>query len=307
MSATAERSEFTKALEQHRRKQLEEKMKLKLMILGESGIGKSTLVNGLIGANVADTATPGFLSQTGITTEVKMYEFKCNNITIKIWDTPALLDPTIDTDKILENVKECEIDLFLFCIRMDQVRYLPENATTKIIAKISEKMGKGVWKKTLIVLTRANMAITIMEFTTPPENVKTVYETVLAGFKTAVTKDIREYSEDSPKFAVAGMYEEDKLFPDDTESWLSAFWAKCFECIDSTTGKFSYKDRLVVEEDKQAKKPDQTKLQDQKMVLSEEFGKNKSSFLSSFKGAVVGLAGFTYSYFKSSSNGDEKK
>ena len=81
------------------------------------------------------------------------------------------------------------------------------------------------------------------------------------------------------KFAVAGIDCVKKLFPDDTESWLSAFGKKCFEYIDSTARKFSlvkmYKDRLVVEEDKQAKKPDQTKLQDQKIVLFEEFQEKK--------------------------------
>ena len=54
-------------------------------------------------------------------------------------------------------------------------------------------MGKGFWKKTLIVLTRANVAITIINTTTPTENVKTAYETLLAEFKTEVTKDFREY------------------------------------------------------------------------------------------------------------------
>ena len=314
MSATAEPSELTKVLEQHCKKQLEEETKLNLLILGEQRVGKSTLVNALLGATVADTGVPDFLATAGITTEVKIYECKCNNATIKIWDTPGLLDPTCNSDEILEIVKEelSEIDLFLFCINMDKTRYLPENPTKKIIAKISQKIGEDFWKKTLIVLTRANVAITIMGITTPPEVLKSAYENLLEGFKTEVTKDIREYSKDSLKFAVAGIDREKKLFPDDIEFWLSAFWEKCYECIDSVPGKISLvkvnKDRLVVEEDKLAKKPDQTKLQDQKIVLSEKFQeKNTSSVLSSLAGAVVGYAGFAYSYFKSNSNGDEKK
>ena len=313
MSATAEQSELTKVLEEHCKKQLEEETKLNLLILGEPGIGKSTLINGLVGADVADTGAPGFLATAGITTEVKIYEYKCNNATINIWDTPGLLDPTCNSDEILEKVKEelSQIDLFLFGINMDKTRYLPENPTKKIIAKISQKIGEDFWKKTLIVLTRANVAITIMRITTAPEVVKSAYETLLEGFKTEVTKDIREYSKDSLKFAVAGIDREKKLFPDDIEFWLSAFWEKCFECIDSVPGKISLvkvnKDRLVLANDKQTKeatqkqeekekpeeteKPDQTKLQHQEIVLSENFQeKNKNTILSAVANAAIGGA-----------------
>ena len=299
MSATKEdKPEIAKALEQHCQTQLEKETELSLLILGEPGIGKSTLINGLLGAAVAETSAPGFLATAGITTEVKIYQYKQNNANIKIWDTPGLLDPTCDSDKVLEKVKEklSEIDLFLFGIRMDQPRYLPENITQRIITKLSQKIGNDMWKKTLVVLTRANVAVSTLAFTTPTENLKPSFETLLAGYKTEVTKDIKEYSKDALTFAVAGIESQDKLFPDDTECWLSTFWEKCFECTDSIPGKISLvkvnKDRLEMGENTQeAQKPGQTKkLQHQKIKLSKDFkDRHDKSILSSLaKGTVVG-------------------
>ena len=56
------------------------------MVLGEPGIGKSTLVNGLIGDEIAETSAEGFLATQGITTEVKIYPHRKNNAVINICD-----------------------------------------------------------------------------------------------------------------------------------------------------------------------------------------------------------------------------
>ena len=97
-------------------------------------------------------------------------------------------------------------------------------------------------------------------------------------------------------FAVAGIESHHKLFHDDTECWLSTLWEKCFECIDSTAEKIS-----LVKVDK-----DSDRVLLKEIKKKEEAQKPDSSVLSSLAGAVVGLAGFTFSYFKSSSNSDEK-
>ena len=172
MSTNENSDPLQEALTKYCDELLETEAVLNLMVLGEQGIGKSTLVNGLIGDEVAEIAAVGHLATQCITTEVKMYPHRKNNAVINIWDTPGLLDPTCDVDRVMKNIIEVipQIDLFLFCVRMDQTRYLPDNLVKKIMARITEGAGKDIWNKTLIVLTRANLVIMTIAVTEPTED-----------------------------------------------------------------------------------------------------------------------------------------
>ena len=244
---------LTKALTKHCNELLETEAVLNLMVLGEPGIGKSTLVNGLIGDEVAETSAEGILATQGITTKVKIYSHKKNNavININIWDTPRLLDRTCDVDRVMESSIEViqQIDLFLFCVRMDPTRYLPDNQMKRIMARITEDAGKDIWKKTLIVLTRANMAISAIAFTKPTEDARfTAFQSLFGGFKNEITKDLKQYSIGDLHFALAGHSSQPKLFQCDDRKWLSALWEKCYEQIGSVQGRMALvmvnKDRL---------------------------------------------------------------
>ncbi len=122
---------FSDAANERIRKLLESKTDLTIMILGEPDIGKSTLINGLLGEKLADVGPPGAIAVQGCTRMVQSYQMEKNNATITIWDTPAagLLDPTCDTDKIFSEVAEkCDL-----CIDMSATRYLPDNIVQKMI------------------------------------------------------------------------------------------------------------------------------------------------------------------------------
>ena len=115
---------FSDAVNEHIRKLLESKTDLTIMILGKPGIGKSTLINGLLGKKLAHVSPLGAVTLQGCTKMIQPYQMKEGNATITIWDTPGLLDPTCDTDKILAEVAEkcASINLFLFCIDMSDTR-----------------------------------------------------------------------------------------------------------------------------------------------------------------------------------------
>ena len=283
MSTNENSAALEQALLKQGRKLLKTESVLNLMVLGEPGIGKSTLVNGLIGDEVAEVSATGHLATQGITNEVKMHPYRKNNANINIWDTPGLLDPTCDVDRVLTNIVEVipQIDLFLFCVKMDQTRYLPDNKVKKIMAKITEVAGKDIWKKTLIVLTRANVVIMTIADTEPTEDAQfTAFQSLFDGFKNEITKDLKQYSICGLHFALAGRSSHPKLFQRDDRNWLSAFWEKCFEQIGSTHGKIALvkvnTDRLETKtkaKDSQEEKATEvgTKIESQKIELSEDF------------------------------------
>ena len=311
MSTNEDSAALEQALTKHCLQLLETETVLNLMVLGEPGIGKSTLVNGLIGDKVAEVSATGHLATQGITTKVTEYPYRKNNAYINVWDTPGLLDPTCDVDRVMENIIEViqKIDLFLFCVRMDQTRYLPDNPVKKIIARITEEAGKDIWNKTLIVLTRANVVIRTAGFTEPTEDaIFTAFQSLYGGFKNEIIKDLKPYSIADLQFALSGHYSDPKLFQRDDRNWLSAFWEKCFEQIGSTHGKIALvkvnKDRLETktkakdsQEEKATKvvtKNEPRVLESQKIELSEDFVKKTSPLIATALGGTAGaIAGGT--------------
>ena len=61
---------------------------LKLLVIGETGVGKSTLVNNLLGEDVADVG----YSMTSATSAVNCHEGTIEGVPVKVYDTPGLAD-----------------------------------------------------------------------------------------------------------------------------------------------------------------------------------------------------------------------
>ncbi len=138
---------FSDVVNEHNRKLLESKTDLTIVILGSPGIGKSTLINDLLGKKLADVTAVGAIAVQSCTRTVQSYQMKKGNATITIWDTPGLLDPTCDTDKFLADVAEkcASISLFLFCIDMSYL-HRDNNLVQKMIKKVNSVLGGEVWK-----------------------------------------------------------------------------------------------------------------------------------------------------------------
>ena len=129
---------------------------LKLMVIGEAGQGKSTLINALIGKEVA---TEGDTFEAG-TNSIQEYQLEQNGVQISIWDTPGFgMESKEEDEKTVElSRKKCfdpPIDLALFCFRMDGMRF-PTRVHTDTIQKITEVFGKSFWQHCVFVLTFAN-------------------------------------------------------------------------------------------------------------------------------------------------------
>ena len=208
------------------------KQSLTFLLLGKPGIGKSTLINGLIGEYVAEVSTPGFVTTKGVTRKVTLHSALIHGIQVRIWDTPGLLDPEIDSKEILRQVKEQfqDVDLVLFCINMTETRMYENGDEATMIKMITEILGQDIWNKALITLVRANGYISLLgdiycgddETTLKKKYLETLHQwkTLL---KTKVKPDI--------SIATAGIATKRKLFSIDKTDWLSNLWIAAFDTL----------------------------------------------------------------------------
>ena len=127
-------------------------MTIQILAMGEGAVGKSTLLNGLIGTNFFKTGD----SVNRVTTKLEKRSVTKYGIVINVFDSRGLSDADLDDDdQTLQNAQqECgQIDLFLFCMKMPGRISRTNIQEMKAITRI---YGRDIWKKAMFVLTFAN-------------------------------------------------------------------------------------------------------------------------------------------------------
>ena len=128
--------------------------KLTFFVIGKTGLGKSTLINGLWGMEVAEEGA----DFGSVTKCMQKYAFSKNGVDVELWDTPGFqMDGNRKEEEILKQIaRECKaFDLVLYCMRMDEFRW-PTEGDIQTIRKITREFGKEIWDHALFVLTFAN-------------------------------------------------------------------------------------------------------------------------------------------------------
>lgn len=216
---------------------------LNILITGKTGVGKSRLVNALVGRKVAKEGR----EKTPCTTGINPYDIFLNGIKVVVWDSPGLQDGTGNNKLYLANLKDKlkhGFDIMIYCIRMDDKRFHSDDKMA--VRQLTASFGTDLWKKFVIALTFAN------KIEDPDEGDESAY---FMGDFYFWQKEIDNYLDtelgiesrlrNAIPITPCGNYR--KLRLPSCDHWLADLWSQCNSVMDDSSGLAWYeinKDRV---------------------------------------------------------------
>lgn len=214
---------------------------LNILITGKAGVGKSRLVNALVGRHVAEEGR----QREAKTSDVTPYCVVIAGINVFVWDSPGLHDGTCDEEVYLAKLAakvNNGFDVMLYCIKMDDKRFYAEDK--RAMKALTQAFGENLWKKGLIALTFANRV------EDPDERDNQAYFTKeLTLWKEAINKflhselNIADQVRNQLPVVPAGNYR--KLCLPTDKNWLAQLWIKCLSVMDYSAGLAFFKINIV--------------------------------------------------------------
>ena len=158
---------------------------LVLVVLGKSGVGKSTLINKFLkleGENECEAKD----GASTTTRKVERKEKTKQEITIQMIDTPGLggVDG-IKVKKVLQDISKAtnkQADTILYCVSMHPASHI-DSSDTKIVRQLTSTFGSDIWRRTILCLTFANVC--------KPENDE-VYKSRIESYAQQFQKALRQ-------------------------------------------------------------------------------------------------------------------
>jgi septin family protein len=133
---------------------------LNILVCGRTGVGKSSLVNCLVGSEILKTNDPvlkggdlGHAANLKVVSEIKV---TIDNVFVTIYECSGLQDGTADEKYLQDMYDKCkDANLVLYCMEMTTSRFT--DAEIRPTQLITNKFGPEFWNRCVLVMTKANI------------------------------------------------------------------------------------------------------------------------------------------------------
>ncbi len=204
------------------------KNSLSILTCGIQGVGKSALVNALVGEKVSEEGQSARSVTKELEEYTKVWGETGRTINIKVWDTPGYAAITFRRNEQMEKAissKSNEVDLVLCCMDINKRIGMEGIAIVRLTE--FEDHGPEVWKHAVIALTFANKFSPQEDSNQDP---KEQFNSLVTEWKGEILKLLSEcqVSEEIAKEIpiIPTGYRETP--PPDRSDWLSPFWEAAF-------------------------------------------------------------------------------
>lgn len=165
------------------------------LLIGRTGVGKSSTINSLMGEEVARV---GDYEPT--TMEIEFYNNEINGVNFTVIDTPGLCDDLEEKGNDYDYLEKMrseidEVDCMWFVSRLDETRVTRDEKEG--IKLISEAFGKEIWEKAIIVFTFAGNVAPEKYRTALKERTRLIRQEITKYAGTAIAENIPSVAVDN--------------------------------------------------------------------------------------------------------------
>ena len=137
---------------------------IKILLTGRTGAGKSTLVNAIVGKEVAKRGNELRAEMMNVTCYKMATE---EGMDVEVWDSPGLQDGSGNEEEYLTQLKEkcSNVDIIIYCINISATRSEFKEGQNDIsaIKKLTATFGPQWWKHSIFAMTFANLLETMLK------------------------------------------------------------------------------------------------------------------------------------------------